>query len=81
MLIADAGYNVPYASRTSLRFVIGVGALMLMVISYAYTSSLISYLTVIKLQPIVHNFEELANDNRYTVTAELNSAFTTAILV
>ena len=49
----------------SLRFqflLIGPWVLMMTVLTLSYTSTLVSYLTVTKLEPIPNSFEELANN-------------------
>ena len=64
-----------------LRFLIGLWCLAAVVIGNAYTSTLTSFLTAPKLEPIINSLEELVASDHYKLTAEKNAVPTEAFLV
>lgn len=53
----------------------------MVVLVYAYTGVFTSILTVIKFEPTITRFEELANSNRFKLTIDKVSEQSTQILV
>lgn len=70
------GNNISPKTKFSLRLVAGLWCLMMVVLVNAYTGTLMSYLTVPKLRPIVNTLEELAasSETQMTVDFELGKA-------
>lgn len=54
---------------------------MAVVLTNAYTSTLTSYLTVPKLEPIVNTLEELAANGRIKITLDFESDLSKVFLV
>ncbi|XP_046649955.1 ionotropic receptor 93a-like isoform X1 [Daphnia pulicaria] len=75
-IIAGQGNHISAKANISLRLVAGVWCLTMVVLVNAYTGTLMSYLTVPKLRPIVNTLEELAasSETRMTVDFELGKA-------
>lgn len=59
MIISSIGAYLPN-QRFSARLLAGSWCLAGFVITYAYTSTLVSYLSIPKYEPIVHSLEDLA---------------------
>ncbi len=70
------GNQISAKAQISLRLVAGLWCLTMVVPVNAYTGTLMSYLTVPKLRPIVNTLEELAasSETRMTVDFELGKA-------
>lgn len=82
IMLIDIGHYVPYNYRLSLRLPLGLWMLFMgLVIVNAYTGTLTSHLTVVNLKPIAESLADVASGERYTFTAEENSAFTSMFLV
>lgn len=60
MLCFLTGKQLRQSSKLSLYLVVGLGCLVIVVLTNAYTSTLMSYLAVPKFQPIVNTLEDLA---------------------
>ena len=54
---------------------------MIMIVIYSYTTTLKSFLTVPKLEPIVSSLEELARNRAVKLTMENNTFLTNSIMV
>ncbi len=63
------------------RIPITVWSLIAVVISNAYSGSMTSFLTVPKLKPTISSLEELATNDHYKLTAEINTADADKFLV
>lgn len=60
---------------------LGLWLLMMVVLINAYTGTLISYLTVPKLEAIPNSLEELAASRRYKISIEQGTLLSGLILV
>ena len=59
----------------------GLWLLMMIIMINLFTSTLTSYMTVIKLKPIPNTLEELAASNEYRITMEKGVVVTDVLLV
>ena len=59
----------------------GTWLLMTTILVYSYQTTLISHLTVTRLKPIPHSFEDLANEPNLKLTVERDYILTQSILV
>ena len=75
------GSYIPQNIRLYKQIPIALWCLITVVICNAYSGTLPSFLTVLKLKPIINSLEELAASDKYKLTAEINSAFTDKFLV
>lgn len=75
------GNQISQGSRPSLYLMVGLWCLMAVVLTNAYTSTLTSYLTVPKLEPIVNTLEELAANGRIKITLDFESDLSKVFLV
>ena len=70
-----------FQSFLSIRFIIGLLALMSVILFSGYTTTLTSFLTVQKLKPIVNSFQELASSKQYQLVQPLQLSTGTIFLV
>ena len=54
---------------------------MVMIVIYSYTTTLMSYMTVRKLEPIPNSLEELTNNRSFEFTIDHRSIFVEYIMV
>jgi len=74
-------FVLPYTSFLSIRFIVGLVALMTVILFSSYTTTLISFLTVQKLKPVVNSFQELASSKEYQLVVPLQAFISTVFLV
>ena len=65
----------------SFRLATGMWCLAAVILANAYASTLIAYLTVPQLNPIVYTFQELAANKHYQLLTDVNTAITNNFLV
>ena len=54
---------------------------MVLILANYYASTLLSFLSVVKLEPIVNSLEELANANHLQLIIQANNELTNRLLV
>jgi len=81
MVFTGNFFVLPYNSSLSIRFIVGLLALMTVILFNGYTTALTSFLTVQKLNPVVNSFQELASSKQYHLVAPLLSFMSTFFLV
>ncbi|XP_046450957.1 glutamate [NMDA] receptor subunit 1-like isoform X2 [Daphnia pulex] len=72
-VITGQGNHISSKTRFSLRLVVGLWCLTMVALVNAYTSTLMSYLTVPKLKPIVNTLADLAASLDTQVTVDFES--------
>lgn len=74
------GGHMP-SSRLSMRFAAGSWCLIAFVLVYAYNSTLVSYISLSKYEPVVNTWDDLAASTSLRVTAPRGSISAEIILV
>jgi Ligand-gated ion channel len=69
------------SSRLPLRFVAGSWCLMAVVLVYAYTGTLISYISLSKYESVINTFEDLAASKTLRIITQRGSLSAEIILV
>ena len=71
-----------YRQRYLLKFLLlGTWGLMMTVLANAYTTTIISFLTIPRLKPLPNTYEELAKEPKFQLTLEWDHVKTLTILV
>ena len=71
-----------YRQRYLLKFLLlGTWGLMMTVLANAYTTTIISFLTIPRLKPLPNTYEELAKEPKFQLTLEWDHIKTQTILV
>nr|CAH0109486.1 unnamed protein product [Daphnia galeata] len=73
-LLPSTGFYMPKKFLIFQRIPITIWSLIAVAIGNAYSGSLTSFLTVPKLKTTINYLEELANNNEFKLTAEINTA-------
>ena len=71
-----------YRKRYLLKFLLlGTWGLMMTVLANAYTTNIISFLTIPRLKPLPNTYEELAKEPKFQLSLENDYVKTQTILV
>jgi hypothetical protein len=80
-VLPSTGFYMPKKFLIFQRIPITIWSLIAVAIGNAYSGSLTSFLTVPKLKTTINYLEELANNNEFKLTAEINTADADKFLV
>ena len=70
-----------FKSRHLVKFSLGIWGLMTTILTNAYTTTIISFLTIPRSKPVPNTYEELAKDSSIKLTIEKDFVMTQVILV
>ena len=79
--VLSAFYLRLNSRRSALMMVVGIWLLMSVVLANAYASTLLSFLSVTKLGPIINSLEELADSKNVNVIVQAGTDITNRFLV